>query len=450
MLALLVALLCFLSIVDGAIPQMQMSLLGGQMLVGNSLVKAVLLVTVLLGYILRPEVALLDIPKFAWWACVAFLVVDAGFLAFSHDTSAIGVIQSYSSYYVLLLIGPALPAFRDAVSERAIIRCVIFFFLICAIIGVAQNLMSQPILYTESSDGAFKVYSWGFFGETRAFSLFTSPMSFGIFCALCGALGVALVRTLPVRGALLFTASALACYCTLTRLCYLVFVCACTCALVLTFGRKLTRCLWYPLVYFVFGIVVVATGLLSQASSDPSGLKDSSSLFERVFEWAYYSDMLARATTVNQLFGLGVVQNDNVLPTLQMAIDNSFLALALHIGIIGLLLFGVLITGMWLYLRSEAIATQQPFIIAAASLWATLPCAGIYNIVFSTYGAVFALVILCAKVNSGKNTIRDAEDGQQPATMNADTGPDLSPAAHNRLSSSSASRAHFSQLNLPA
>jgi hypothetical protein len=61
---------------------------------------------------------------------------------------------------------------------------------------------------------------------------------------------------------------------------------------------------------------------------------------------------------------------------------------------------------MWIYLRREAVATEQPFIIAAASLWATIACAGTFNIVFGSFGAVFALAILC---NNGKEFRRMPE-----------------------------------------
>jgi len=81
-------------------------------------------------------------------------------------------------------------------------------------------------------------------------------------------------------------------------------------------------------------------------------------------------------------------------------LDNAPLALWLHIGLVGLVLFGIYFAFVWLYLRRQAIAHQQPLVIAAASLWSTLACAGIFNIVFSSFGAVFALTMLCKKNGS--------------------------------------------------
>jgi hypothetical protein len=306
------------------------------------------------------------------------------------------VLQSYNAYYLLLLIGPVLVPFRGAVSERIITRCTVYSFLVCAAIGIAQYSAAQPLLPTDSADGAFQVNSWIFVGQIRAFSLFTSSMNFGMFCALCGALGIALLRRMPVRGILLFIVSGVACFSTLTRLCYLVFVCTCFYALVLTFGKRPARGLWYPVLFFVIGISTILIGLRS-SNSDTGDLQDTASLIQRITQWTYYSELILQSSPPEKVFGAGIVQNEKLLSLYPMIIDNTPLALVLHIGVVGLVLFGVLMIKMWLYLRRKALATEQPFLIAAASFWATLACAGIFNIVFSSFGAVFALAILCEK-----------------------------------------------------
>jgi hypothetical protein len=397
LVSILAAILCFLSLVDGAFPQFQMYLLDGHMLVGNVALKAALLSTAALGFVMRPKFQFAGLPMYAWLLCVGFLVADTSHLIFSRGMSIVDVLQSYNAYYLLLLIGPVLSTFRGAVSERLIINCTVVFFLVCAPVGAIQYFTAQPILYTQSADGAFSVQSWYFLGEVRAFSLFSSALEFGIFCALCGGLGVALTRTLPIRGALLFSLSALACFTTLTRLCYLLFLCVSTYALVLTFGKRPRRGLLLPLLYGVLGISTLVIGLGSFTRGEDVKLQDASSLVDRIVQWAYYTDLIAHADLEDQLFGVGIVQNEKILPLYPMAIDNVPLALVLHIGIAGLVFFGILMIKMWLYARRLALATQRPFLIAAASLWATLACAGIFNITFSSFGIVFTLAILCEK-----------------------------------------------------
>lgn len=387
--------LCFLSLVDAVMPQLELYLFGA-VVIREGMVKAAFFTAVLLGCLVYPRVKVEGAPITAWLLCGAYLIADIAYLTYGRHMSFLDVLQSYSVYYLLLLIGPVLVAFRGRISHSAMVRWTVFIFLVCASIGIAQHLTAQPLLHTDSADGAFRVDSWNFFDEVRAFSLFTTALNFGIFCALCGALGVALSRTFPIRGALLFVVAAVASFTTLTRLSYVVFICTCAYAAVLAFGKKAKRGLWHPLL-FAFGIITILVGLNSLANNDTSNLKDASSLLERVGQWIYYSDLIRHSSLTDQLFGVGIVQNENILPLYPMLIDDLPLALVLHIGIVGLLLFGILMIKMWLYLRREALATRQPFVVAAASLWAALACAGIFNIVTSSFGAVFALAILSRK-----------------------------------------------------
>jgi hypothetical protein len=388
--------LCFLSLVDAVMPQLELYLLG-EVVIREGMVKAAFFIAVLLGCLVYPRIKTEGAPITIWLLCAVYLVADVAYLTYGQHMSFLDVLQSYSVYYLLLLIGPALVAFRGRISHSAMVRWTVFIFLVCAAIGIAQHLTAQPLLHTDSADGAFRVDSWNFFDEVRAFSLFTTALNFGIFCALCGALGVALSRTFPIRGALLFVVAAVASFTTLTRLSYVIFICTCAYAAVLVFGKKAKRGLWHPLLFFAFGMITILIGLNSLANSDTANLKDASSLLERVGQWIYYSDLIRHSSLTDQLFGIGIVQNENILPLYPMLIDDLPLALLLHIGIVGLLLFGILMIKMWLYLRREALATRQPFVVAAASLWAAFACAGIFNIVTSSFGAVFALAILCRR-----------------------------------------------------
>lgn len=375
------------------------------MLVGNIAIKIPLLAIAVLGYLVytRDEVA--GLPVLSWLLCIGVLFADIFYLTSSFKMSITDVLQSYNGYYVLVLIGPALLAFHGALPERVVIRCTAAILIVCALIGVAQYLLAKPILYTKSNDGSFTVQSWDFFGQVRAFSLFSSALEFGIFCAFCGALGVSLCRTMRGKGLLLFALSALACFTTLTRLCYLLFLCACFYAWILTFGRKPSRGLWQPFLFFLLGVATLLGSLTSLASGE-NDLQNASSVIDRAVEWAYYYDLFAHASLKERLFGLGIVQNEKILTSLALPIDNVPLAVVLHIGIAGLVVFGILLIRMWLYLRRQALKTQQPFTIAAASLWATLACAGIFNIIFSSFGAVFAIAVLCESNFVRQRTMR--------------------------------------------
>jgi lipid-A-disaccharide synthase-like uncharacterized protein len=385
---------CIVALVSGLIPQAEMALLGGNVVIGNALAKGLLLVCLLIISFLNPKLKINE-PFLVWWLLlVLFLIFEIGFLSLASDIPLWNVLGAYNGDYLLPLIGVPFFLFGGNISEKTTIRVITLIFLACAIIGLAQHLTNEPLLYTESADGNFVVSSWNFAGSTRAFSLFSSPLEYGIFCSFCGALGVALLKHHRASGLLLLAASGFACYTTLTRLCYLLFACACVYALILTFGKKPRRGLWQPALFFVLGIATILAGLNSLAQGNPSGLQDVSSLLDRIEEWTYGYQLLGQASLSHQLFGMGITQNAK-FTDMPMLIDNAPLALSLHIGLIGLILFTIYFVSVWLYLRREAVAKQQPFIIAAASLWSTLLCAGTFNIIFSSFGAVFVLAVLC-------------------------------------------------------
>jgi hypothetical protein len=273
----------------------------------------------------------------------------------------------------------------------------VWFFLVCAAIGIAQNLMAHPILYTESNDLRFQVMSWDFFGEVRAFSLFSSGMTFGVFCSLCGALGVALCRTLPLGGAALVAISAVACYTTLTRTSYLTFFCACVYSTVITFGRKPGRGLWAPTLFVVLGLATLLTGIKSYEADSGKALQNSYSLIERASSWTYYAQLLARSSTLHQAFGLGLYPDDNDSNVLPLPVDNIPLAVTLHIGFVGLAVFSALLFKMWLYLRQRALDGRPPLVVAAVSVWSILATAGMFNSAFLIFGGIFSLAVFCEK-----------------------------------------------------
>jgi hypothetical protein len=387
---------CIVSLVSGLIPQIELSIFGGNFIIGNALVKGLLLACLATSCFLNPSLKLKGSLIVAWSLLALFLLFEVGYLSLASDISLDNILGSYNALYLLPLIGVPFLLFGLDISEKTIVRTIVLVFFLCAAVGLAQYLTAQPILHTESTDGNFVVSSWNFNGQVRAFSFFASSLEYGIFCSFCGALGVALLKYHRINGLLLLAASALACYTTLTRLCYLLFVCACVYALILSFGKKPGRGLWQPVFFFALGIVTIVVGVSSVARGNASGLQDASSLLDRIEEWTYGYGLLRQASLSQQLFGMGLTQNGQ-FSDLPIIIDSSPLALLLHIGFVGLLLFTVYSAYAWNYLRREAIANQQPFVIAAASLWSTILCAGTFNIIFSSFGAVFALAILSQK-----------------------------------------------------
>jgi hypothetical protein len=401
MLSLAAAVSCLFSIVDGALPQLQMHLFAGEILI-NVFAKGALWSCLALGAFLRPRIDLAGFPLSIWKLFVAYLVCEIGYLFWDLNLPLSTILHSFIGYYSMYLIAPAVLLFRSNVPGRVAIRWTVSLFLPCAAIGIAQNLTGRPLLYTASADMRFQIMSWDFFGEVRAFSLFSSGLFFGLFCSLCGALGIALSRTRPLRGAGLVVLSGVACYTTLTRNSYLIFFFACIYSALVTFGHKPRRGLWAPTLFFVLGLAVLFAGLKSYDDANATTIQSSYSLIERASSWTYYAQQFARASTLHQAFGLGLYPDDHDSEVLPLPVDNIPLAVTLHIGIVGLILFSALLIKMWLYLRQRALEGRSPIVVAAASFWATLATAGIFNSVFPLFGAVFCLAVICERAKHGK------------------------------------------------
>lgn len=408
-LALTAMTATLLASVGGALPQLQMFLLGGHMLT-NVFAKVTLVVALVLGLLARPRTDITGLPIVAFAIAIGYLILDVGYLITACRLSPSDIWQSYNGYYAYFFLAFGCVAFRGMIPERLLIRYTVFSLVICACIGIAQHFTGRPLLYTESLEGNFIVQSWEFFESVRAFSLFSSGLDFGAFCALCGALGVAMSRKHRLQGVLITALSALACYTTLTRVAYLLFFGACMCSAVITFGKDPKRGFWQPLVYLLVGAVTMVLGLRSFATDDTTtDLQSASSVFERLVEWTYYTDQLMHSSLDHQLFGLGIVQGGN--DSTVAPIDNVPLSLILHIGIVGMVIFCTLLFTMWLFLRREALTRQQPFIIAVASMWATLACEGLFQTLLSQYGCCFALALLCSRHEPSDQDFMQPEKG---------------------------------------
>jgi hypothetical protein len=388
--------------VNGLLPQVEMTLLGGNVPLTASATSVTLILLFGCGLVLRPSVSLQNFPVRFWVVCLVFLLFEVPYLQ-TQGMKFQEVLGSYNEYYFLLMCAPAVLIYRGTLSERGLLWPVYALLVLCAVVGIAQYGFSQPILRTESVNGLYSVSSWEFMGGIRAFSFFTSSLVFGLFCSFCGALGVARLRRSRIVGTLLIVISGAACFATLTRLTYLVYLCAITYATVLVFGRKPRRGLLLPVLFFFLGVSTILVGMLSLFGDSAGKLQDAGTLMERAEEAQFYGGKIVDASWTERLFGLAILTDKDKNP---IPIDNVPLAIMLHTGLIGMFLLGALMIQFWLYLRREAIENQHPMVIAAASLCSTLPCGGLFNVVMMQFGIVCALALFASEKRQPDTTLR--------------------------------------------
>src|ERR1700688_140504 len=159
-----------------------------------------------------------------------------------------------------------------------------------------------------------------------------------------------------IKGVSLYLFAAASCYSTLTRTAFLLFIFVTIAAVIFTFGRSPRRMTWQPLIGLVVALVI-AFGGIGQKVSEARTLTDTGSLDLRVLQWGTYGEQLLRSTLPQQLFGLGFCQAEKplIIPVddvkignaYSILVDNMYLALTLHIGLVGMVIIVGLFWAMW-------------------------------------------------------------------------------------------------------
>src|SRR6185437_12078160 len=186
-------------LVNAASFQAQMAILGHhRTVVSNGVVKMALLGLILAAFWLRWKIVptrLMTITLIFF----AYLLLDAVRLYFSVGLEISDVLYGYNTYYTIILVNVIALAVPLRFSERRLTQLVVFTFIICASLGVAQFVTQRPIVPTSNADGTFKVFGLGLF-TSRAFSLFQEAWSFALFSSF--ALAFFIVRMRRRRGKL--------------------------------------------------------------------------------------------------------------------------------------------------------------------------------------------------------------------------------------------------------
>lgn len=294
--------------------------------------------------------------------------------------------------------------FESSVNERLVLRLVMGLFWPLAILGIWQGLTNHSIVPTKSLGHYFKVLAWDFFGRVRAFSLFNSASAFGHFLAWVAAIWVAAISQWRKINKLLAAAglvtTLVVTYMTLTRATYVEVLLALTTATLIAFlkwpNRRLSL-LWVvymALGFFVaFGAPEIIAGLrgIGHISSDES-------LIMRYHEWAHYGGLLLSHGIVNVLFGTGLMQGARFGINKDIVIDNTWLALLFHFGLVGFVVILIVIWQIWKnLLRGLQSHPHSILTISVISACSTLPFTSVFGITTLDYYLLFILWLLSRK-----------------------------------------------------
>jgi O-antigen ligase len=384
--------------IDGLLPRVQAAILGGRVVVPNIALKPIFL-GLLLGTILYGRS--LTIPwqlRVAYCLFLTYLTVDALSLFFVWPPhSLLYLLFGYDAYYFFLIALGLFALTARTLRENLLARTMFLVFLPLGAFGVLQYAMNSPLLPLETGSGQFSygITSYAFFHQMRAVSLFSNSWEFGAFASLIAC--IALSNTLSNHGGKrILWAGALATvlpaiYCTLTRTVYLETLLGFSSIILISFacsarGRKgLLNCL--PIAY---GLCTAALALFlgPLVGSASRTITSDQTLLGRLQNWSVYFHTWTEHSLWRFLFGTGVIQNTHFLFSRNVVIDNTYLAIAVEIGFVGLVLWFYLMWRVWRYFVDETLRSPTAMRIALAGFFSTWLATGTFAIVIGPFAIV--------------------------------------------------------------
>jgi hypothetical protein len=311
---------------------------------------------------------------------LGYATLEVCYLHFFRDLSISSIRRSFEYFFLLLIVGVA-SVVPLKIKSRHILAAFVAITFACIVLSAAQFFANLPIVATESTDHAFQVESYEFFGKIRAFSFFGSALQAGIFYCFMG--GVASRFCLrPGRrnfGLFLLPLCAFGCYVTYTRLVMVGFILTVIAAFAISRKGLARFSPLLPVLSLGCALLVVAQGIRTAGGSGRNDLANSSSLDQRVLNWGVYSKKFLAGSPVDILFGTGLgpyapyTMPDRPENAASVPVDNAYLLILLSTGACGLVLLGVVYWRFWKFLHDRATSSTDPLFNGITALFATFP-----------------------------------------------------------------------------
>ncbi|WP_141432404.1 hypothetical protein [Bacillus sp. 03113] len=392
----LILILILISLINGAFPQLQIALFG-DVVIPTVSVKIImfgfLFFSLFFSFQYKNKTKIILI----WWIFLLYLFLNfIRLLSIGYSVSEILI--GYNGYYALIFFMPMFFFLEKSISINKISSVLLFLAVPVSVLGIFQYVLKEPLLATSSPNGSFYVSSFkyimddsGSLQSFRAFSLFDSGLSFGFFLCIC--LSVVFSKFLIEKGHKFFyfiviILFATATYMTLTRNIYICFLLTILSVMLINKKSKVVK--YLPFIHLAIGYAIYyfapkITMLFS------SSLVDNRTLLIRQANWISVKNVWFKDVWTF-LFGSGVYQNGN--SSYNLILDNNYLALGMHIGLVGLLFWFFIMMSIWNYCLKIVRASHNSFNMGITSFLSTFLVTGIYNINIQIYLLVFACMII--------------------------------------------------------
>lgn len=393
--------LILLLTVDAAFSQLQIFLFNGDILIPFFILKLLLLLILIIDSTTK-KIWITNKFVFYWWLFFLIYIVIEVFVFTSSDYNysfKAAIYRLLQNYFIFMVV-PAIFALRESFTKKKIVVILSVLFIILAIIGFIQYFSLDPLFPDRAKNEVLIVNSYIYFGKIRSFSLFTSAMAFGHFIAMFSAIVfsyMCIEKKKWIYG-LLFTVTVATSYITLTRNVYLELIASILNVIFLLTAFKYRRLRdisnLLPVLNGLIGICFFYLSLV-KLGTKATNISNNTSIQMRWNEWKNVTTVwLKHSDWMHKLFGTGIVQGDKIGTMQPGLIDNNFLLVGLHIGIIGLILWLIIMFYINAILIKETFVHRSPLLIGLTAFWSTWMITGIYNITLNIYMVVLILIVL--------------------------------------------------------
>lgn len=403
-LSLVFLLLWFCTLVNAAVLQLQAYVFAGSVVVPAYFAKLLLAAFFVVAALCFER---RHMPRrLLWLWCFYMAAVVASFLyaVLAGHMSLVRALTLYLANNLFLIMLPfaftSVRFLRGVEVERLLL---LLAFPLC-LLGLAQALHDEALIFTDTDDGGLLVQSWLFYGHVRSYSLFSSGLDFSFFLALVAAVAtVGLMReraehqlfSLLVLGLVVIST-----YTTYTRLAYIFVAQTIFFSAFFCLKKNHSRLIWalYPLVNLAASVAAVVIVPLIMSG----GMVRNDTLLGRLRYWQQALDTVTSQGAGAFLLGTGITQGGS---NAGYIVDNMFLNFMVQLGVLGMLAVVALLMMLWMSLRPEGGRPLRGYAIAVAALWSTWMCSNFFN----TLHTVYLLALLPILVERGLSLASEGE-----------------------------------------
>ena len=186
-------LLVFLSIVNGALPQVEMLIFSGRCPIPSIFLKLCILILFVASQIMYSNLKIKKTATLTLLVLFSFLAFETGFFSISSRIPIIVTIFGFDTMYSLLIVSLLVANIHSTISAKDAERFVLIVAIPILLLGISQTMLNSPIVPLRSIDDYFQVLVWNYYGQVRAFSFFEAPAYYATFLVFLGSFALSTI-----------------------------------------------------------------------------------------------------------------------------------------------------------------------------------------------------------------------------------------------------------------